>query len=140
MNFMWLVKYLFLFFFLSLSFDLFSQDYHVYYEWVKKGKCFVAEKDYKSALEEYKACFESFDFIFARDCIHALQVASELNDEDAQLSFSARALGQGVPLSFLEKMEVLNEFRTTGYWDKLLKAKDSLVLRYQSSIDTVLRK
>ena len=138
-NGMCLVKYFLLFFFLSLSFSLFSQDYYAYYEFVKKGRGFVAEEDYEAALEAYEACFESFDFVFARDCIHALQVASVLKDKDAQLSFSARALRQGVPLTFLEKMEVLKGFRASTYWDSLLQAEDSLVLQYQSTIDTLLR-
>ena len=59
-----------------------AQDYYGYYEDINKAKLSLVEDSLEKGMNHYFETFEKFDFVFARDCFNALEVASRLENYD----------------------------------------------------------
>lgn len=57
------------------------QTYEVYHKLISTAEeYYFLENNVDSALACYQRCFESFDFVFARDAVNALQIAHKENE------------------------------------------------------------
>lgn len=95
--------------------------------------------DYEGALHIFKFVFEAYDFVYARDCIHATEIAAHIQEDSATAYFMKRALLQGVPLSFFGEHNKLSEFRTSTLWAQVQTEAPELRAKYLASIRTDLR-
>ncbi|MEM6700942.1 MAG: hypothetical protein AAF599_21250, partial [Bacteroidota bacterium] len=118
---------------------LLGQNYLDYYAQVNQAKKLVLQKEYQQALETYKNVFQTFDFEFARDCIHAVEIANLLEEEELSFYFATHALKRGVSIDYFVQEGRYEAFRATSSWKKLLTASDSLQQLYLNSINLELR-
>ncbi|MCH2229265.1 MAG: hypothetical protein MK105_02880 [Crocinitomicaceae bacterium] len=124
-------------FYSSISF---SQDYYEYYEGINQAKISLIEDKLEQSLNHYHRTFEQFDFVFARDCFNALEVASKVGNQNQADYFLRRCLKQGIELSFLERYSLLTALKATPFWTKILSDKDSLRQIYLQNVNWELRK
>jgi hypothetical protein len=64
-----------LFLFYLATTAVFAQNALDYYEKINEGKVYALENDIASAIDSYRQALENFDFAFARDCCHAMELA-----------------------------------------------------------------
>ena len=128
-----------LFFSTNLSFSQESVDYRDYYEGINKARKSIVGDSLEHSLTVYKATFEKYEFVFARDCYNALQVASKLGNHDETAYFMQRCLKQGIELEILQEAPFLTDFKTTEQWQHVLSVADSLHAHYLSTIITSVR-
>ncbi len=128
-----------LFFSTNLSFSQESVDYRDYYEGVNKARKSIVGDSLEQSLTAYKATFEKYEFVFARDCYNALQVASKLGNHDETAYFMQRCLKQGIELEILQEAPFLTDFKTSELWLQVLSVADSLHAHYLSTINTSVR-
>jgi hypothetical protein len=119
---------------------LIAQDYYDYYENINKAKLSIIEDSLEKAMDHYFETFEKFDFVFARDCFNALEIASALGDNDKVDYFLRRCLKQGIDLNILEKDSILTDFKKTDAWSEILLDKDSLRGIYERNVNWDIRK
>lgn len=117
-----------------------SQDYYEYYENINKAKLSLVEDSLEKGLNHYFETFEKFDFVFARDCFNALEIASELGDNDKVDYFLRRCLKQGIELNLLQQDSILSNFKKTDVWSKILIDKDRLRSIYERNVNWDIRK
>lgn len=125
--------------FLLCSSSTIAQDYYEYYEGINKAKYSLVEDSLEKGVNHYFETFEKFDFVFARDCFNALEVASILGEVDKVDYFLRRCLKQGIEFNLLEQNSILTEFKKTDAWPDVLLAKDSLRSIYESSVNWGIR-
>ncbi|MCH2224843.1 MAG: hypothetical protein MK066_08755 [Crocinitomicaceae bacterium] len=125
--------------FLLCSRYSFSQDYYEYYEGVNKAKLSLIEDSLEKGVKHYFETFEKFDFVFARDCFNALEVASKIGNFDKIDCFFRRCLIQGIEFSFLEQKSILTDFKNTSAWPEILLVKDSLRSIYENNVNWEIR-
>lgn len=133
------MKALFLIICLFFNTIVFSQNYIEYYQAINAAKSAVINEDFQIAAQKYQQTFEQFDFEFARDCYHAVEVAAILNVDSTTFFFIECALKRGIPFSFFEKMPELEAFRQTTYWQKIQDNQFQYFEIYKSQIDTTIR-
>lgn len=125
--------------FLFCSRLLFSQDYADYYETINKAKLSLIEDSLEKAIDYYVETLEKFDFVFARDCFNALEVASESGDLEKVNYFLRRCLKQGIEFNLLEQNSILTDFKKTSAWEEILADKDSLRSVYTRRVNWEVR-
>lgn len=116
-----------------------AQDYYEYYEGINKAKLSLIEDSLEKGMNHYFETFEKFDFVFARDCFNALEVASILEKADKIDYFLRRCLKQGIEFNFLEQASILTNFKKTDAWPEVILAKDSLRSIYESNVNWGIR-
>ena len=116
-----------------------AQDYYEYYEGINKAKSSLIEDSLAKGMNHYFETFEKFDFVFARDCFNALEVASVLGDLDKVDYFLRRCLKQGIEFNLLEQDSILTNFKKTDAWSDIILAKDSLRSIYESNVNWEIR-
>ncbi len=116
-----------------------AQDYSEYYEGINKAKLSLLEDSLEEGMNHYFETFENFDFVFARDCFNALEIASSLRDIDKVDYFLRRCLKQGIEFNLLDRDSILTDFKKTDAWPKVLLAKDSLRNIYEGNVNWEIR-
>jgi hypothetical protein len=94
---------------------------------------------FEAAAALTKLTFEAYEFHYARDCIHGIQIAAKTSDTMLVQFFVEAGLKQGIPLSYLSQMSELNWFKTTDNWHLIEQNADSLKKIYNSRINSELR-
>lgn len=128
---------------ISLLFILFSvqasgQNYVDYHRELNKAKLLAVGGQFKAAAELTKLTFEAYEFRYARDCVHGIQMAAKTSDTLLVQFFVEAGLKQGIPLSYLRRMSELNWFKATESWRWIEQNADSLEKIYNSSINAEL--
>ena len=91
-----------------------SQSYDKYHQLISKAEeYYFLQNNVDSALVLYQRCFETFDFVFARDAINAFQIAYK--EKRPFEDFLKTAIESGVRPSIISSIPALSDF-----------AKDSL--------------
>lgn len=117
----------------------FGQNYLGYYTQINKAKLLAVDSNYQESVLLYKKTFEDYDFEFARDCINALEISSLITQDSLTSYFMKCALKRGVPISYFNKNQKLADFRSTPYWDSIVKDSTTLRKDYQSKINNEIR-
>ena len=128
-----------LFFCTHLSFSQESVDYRDYYIGINKARKSIVGDSLEHSLTVYKATFEKYEFVFARDCYNALQVASKLGNHNETAYFMQRCLKQGIELQILQEAPFLTDFKTTEQWQNVLLVADSLHAHYLGKLNLSIR-
>ncbi len=129
-----------LFLFLLCVNFTFSQDYFKYYDGINQAKLSLINDNLDQAVDHYYQTFEEYDFVFARDCFNALEVASKIGIHNQTDYFLRRCLKQGIELSLLDRDSLLTQFKLTPFWPKTLSETDSLRQIYIENVNWELRK
>jgi len=118
---------------------LVAEDYYVYYKGINKAKKALINDSLELAENYYYLTFESFDFVYARDCFNALEVSTQLKHFDKIDYFMKRCLKQGVEFKNLEQQEMLSEYKKTSLWSEFILMKDSLRNIYENNVNWEIR-
>lgn len=125
---------------LSFCFSVaFGQNYLGYYQQVNKAKLLAVDSNYLQSALLYQKTFEAYDFEFARDCIHAVEVAAILNQETLTAYFIKCALKRGVPISYFDQIPELAPFRSSPYFSIIQDSALVYQQEFQSNIHMDLR-
>lgn len=116
-----------------------AQDYVAYHTQLKEAKLLAVKGNTAEAAELYYLTFEEFEFRFARDCIHAVEIAAAASDTGLTAFFVEAGLRQGIPIAFYQQKATLNWFRKTENWLQVGAKADSLHQVYLQSINQALR-
>ena len=80
-----------------------SSDYRLYHQGVQRAeRLMFMEGNFMEGLAIYDRTFQDFDFVFAGDCVIALQVALYMRHKAYSFAFTKKAIEQGVSLSFFK--------------------------------------
>lgn len=129
---------LILLFALALAFTLSSQDYVTYQRTFNRIDEDVLDSNYTLALQRLDSIYHTYDFIYAKHCIKALQICCKANDSNRAALFLAKCFRQGVPLWIVRDNLLMRKsmaYSTTRY---AISRYDSLRQVYRSSINLVL--
>ncbi|UTW65737.1 hypothetical protein KFE94_13905 [bacterium SCSIO 12643] len=122
---------------LSFCFSIiFGQNYLRYYLQVNEAKLLAVDSNYLQSALLYQKTFEEYDFEFARDCIHAVEVAAVLKQDSLTAYFLKCDLKRGVPISYFDREPELEEFRSSTYYSAI---NDS-ALRYRQEFESGINK
>lgn len=128
------------FLFLGLSSLLASgQNYIEYHSQLNKAKLLAAGGQVEASCQLFKLTFEAYEFRYARDCVHAVEIAAHANDTSRTFFFLETGLKQGIPLSYFQDKDGLNWVRDTDDWLKLEASANSLRVGYEKRINLGLR-
>lgn len=130
----------FISFVLSCHFSFAQKGYQAYYAQINLAKMAAFDSQYVEASQIYFETFKSYEFVFARDCYNAIEVSSLTNDTVRTQYFAEQAIKRGIPVSILQKMPNLSNFRNTRSWRHVLNNADSLDAVYNASINWDIRK
>lgn len=132
-------QFLTLFLFSITTTAVFAQNALDYYEKMNKGKAFALDNDLASAVDSYRQAFENFDFAFARDCYHAMELAIYANDSIHLDYFIKKSITLGIRTVDLEKSGKLNGYLKSDLYTEIKEAEDSLLVIYRSGVNWKLR-
>ena len=124
---------------LFITSGLYTQDAFDYYQRINEGKEFALENDFESAIHTYQQAFENFDFAFARDCYHAIELSVLTNDTAKLDYFIKKAVTQGIRLTDIEKSGRLKGYLNSAFYQHIKEKEDSLLHIYSSRINWELR-
>lgn len=116
-----------------------AQNYINYHKQLNEARLISVKGKHQAAAELFELTFDEFEFRFARDCVHAIQIASKTTDTTLLQFFVEAGIKQGIPLNYLSQMPELTWFRATANWSLVVQSADSLHNIYQSNINLSLR-
>lgn len=92
-------------FFILLSTTIYAKDYSDYHRAINKAEehIFIHSK-IDSGINLYSKIFKEFDFVYAGDCLIAIQIALYANNEKAFLNFTEKAFQNGLMLRNFKKV------------------------------------
>ncbi len=130
---------LFFTYLIIVSINSIAQDYSEYYEGINNAKLALINADLEQAEDCYYQTFEDFDFVYARDCYNALEISTKLKHFDKINYFMKRCIKQGVEFAYLERQEMMSDYKKTTLYSEFLLNKDSLRNIYESKINWGIR-
>ncbi len=130
-----LTIYLFLLF---LTGNSFGQNYIEYQRTFNRIDEDILTQNYKLAIERLDTIYTSYNFIFAKHCIKALQICITINDSVNADKWLAKCFIQGVPLWIIRNNEITKKSLQYSTTQNTIQKFDSLYSIYESSIDTKL--
>lgn len=100
--------------------NLQAQDYFKYHEGIIKAEeqIFVKQQ-YDEGLKTYADIFKKYDFVFAHDCVMAMQIALFRNNEKLFLQFTTKAMQNGLTIKhfdsrmmvYFQKHPIYNQYK-----------------------------
>lgn len=130
----------FIFFLFTTS--IHAKDYSDYHKAINRAEelIFVNNK-IDSGIHLYTSIFKEFDFVYAGDCLIALQIALYANNEKAFLNFTEKAFQNGLMLRNFKKVHYIKHhslyLKDTSKFIQLYKSNRP---HYLSRIDTAALK
>lgn len=121
------------------SYNAFGQDYVPYYRQMNTARLMALNGDYHGAAQQYQETFGTYNFEFARDCIHAVEVSCIMKDTQLTAHFMISALKYGVPLSYFANVPKLSWFRTLPEWETLSTMAKVFHQNYLHGVNTDIR-
>lgn len=119
--------------------DTLEPAYLNYFRATKKARVLALHKEYDASIRILRATFEQFDFEYARDCIHGVEIAALDQNDSALKYFMVCAMKRGVPFSFFEEHEALGSYTSKMFWLKLQERSGALHNTYLKGINQDLR-
>ncbi len=86
----------------------------------------LAQDSLERSLPFYFQTFEKFNFVFARDCYNAIELAAVAEDSIKLDYFIKRGMKQGLYLNQVLKMKNVLQFQNSTFIKKIEKEKGSL--------------
>lgn len=98
----------------------------------------VLSAKYTLALQRLDSIYSTYDFIYARHCIKALQICCKANDSNRAALFLAKCFRQGVPMWVVRNHELMRRSLHYSTTKHIVTGYDSLHEAYKASINLVL--
>ncbi|MES2479300.1 MAG: hypothetical protein V4561_09440 [Bacteroidota bacterium] len=100
-----MTKYTTLFILLFIKLPVAAMDYADYHRGINKAEEFIFVKNkFDSGINLYTKIFKEFDFVYAGDCLIAMQIALYVNNEKAFINFTEKAFQNGLMLRNFKKV------------------------------------
>jgi hypothetical protein len=125
-------------FLLFLTGKSFGQDYIEYQRTFNRIDEDVLTQNYTLAIERLDSIYSSYEFIYAKHCIKALQICITANDSVHADKWLEKCFIQGIPLWIIRTNDITKQSLKYSTTQKTLSVYDSLHSVYKSSIDTNL--
>lgn len=116
-----------------------TKDYLKYFKTTQQARLLVLQHEYDAAVDLFYTLFQNHEFVYARDCINAAEVAVLNHNDTAAAYFVARALKQGVPLHFFEEHQKMASLKTTSHWQHVVANEADYYQEYLSNINLEIR-
>ncbi|MEL7122277.1 MAG: hypothetical protein AAFO07_22705 [Bacteroidota bacterium] len=116
-----------------------AQNYLDYYQEINQGRLHLLEEKLDAAIDSYYTTFETFDFVFARDCYHTMELAVLAGDTMKLDYFIRRGLQRGIKMEFLLNAGLLDDYKEAAFMKAILVDQDQLAEQYQASINWDIR-
>lgn len=86
-----------------------AQNYVDYFKTINSIDSQIVQEDYSSALDQLNQVYDSYDFIYARHCFKAVQVAIIVEDTFSLERWLLKSAEQGVPLWFIKQSDLTSK-------------------------------
>jgi len=124
--------------YLSIA-DTLEPVYLTYFRATKKARVLALNGEYDASIRLLRTTFEQFDFEYARDCIHGVEIAAIDNNDSALKYFMVCAMKRGVPFSFFQEHAALNSYAGKPFWQTLEERSARLYEKYLEGINQDIR-
>ena len=118
---------------------LFGKNYFDYYKGINNGKLLAANQNIEASIQTYYSTFEKFDFVFARDCYNAIELAALAKDTVSLTYFIKRGIGQGLKFDQILKIKNITQFHNSAFLKAIEKDKKAHEKSYENKINWELR-
>ncbi len=119
---------------------LFGKNYIDYYKGINNGKLSAADQNIQESIQSYYSTFEKFDFVFARDCYNAIELAAFVKDTVNLAYFIRRGIRQGLKYDQILKIENVAQFSESTFLKIIEKEKPVLENSYKKKVNWKYRK
>lgn len=123
-----------------LTTQLFGQNYIDYHKTFNQLDEDVLSGKYAQAIERLDSIYSTYDFIYAKHCIKALQICTVANDSIRANKWLEKCFKQGVPFWIIKTNEITNRSLTFSTTQNTVNNFHTLHAVYKASVDTTLRK
>lgn len=120
--------------------DLFGQNYFEYQKTFNRIDNDIDSNNLYIASKRLDSIYNSFDFIYAKHCIKALQISCIQNDTSNTDKWLRKCFIQGVPLWIIRNNELTSKVFNYSLTKNSLLFYDSLRTVYKSSINVSVSK
>lgn len=143
-----MIRFFFVLLSFLLAFNSQAQEvsYTEYHRSCRQAEKYFLEDDTTKCLETYLDVFDSFDFLFPRDCFMAAQIAHKLNHDSLAVEFILKGIPFGIRYEFFSVSDsnytsyAIENLAKTTYWNKVLDQNDSLREIYHQRVNFELKK
>ena len=95
--------------FILVNINVVAKDYSNYHRAINKAEEYIfVHNKIDSGISLYNKIFKEFDFVYAGDCLIAIQIALYANNEKAFLNFTEKAFQNGLMLRNFKKVYYIN--------------------------------
>ncbi len=112
-----------------------GQDYFEYQRIFNRIDEDLLKENYPAAIQRLDSVYTTYDFIYARHCIKALQICCVAKDSLRADKFLAKCFRQGIPLWIIRTNELTSRSLTYSLTSHTVKAYDSLRAAHRLSIN-----
>lgn len=130
------MKHVFIGVFLLYAYSIYCQDYIAYQKTFNRIDEDIFSQNLGKANERLDSIYINFDFIYARHCIKALQVAVSSHDSIRANKWLLKSFIQGVPLWLINENKLTQKALEYRMARQTIKKYDSLHALYTSKINT----
>lgn len=123
-----------------LTTQSFGQNYIDYHKTFNQLDEDVLSGKYAQAIERLDSIYSTYDFIYAKHCIKALQICIVANDSIKANKWLEKCFKQGVPFWIIKTNEITNRSLTFSTTQNTVNNFHTLHAVYKASVDTTLRK
>ncbi|KAA0992872.1 hypothetical protein [Dyadobacter aurulentus] len=116
-----------------------EKDYNFYQQQIRKAEELIADQRYADAVQVYRLVFDSYDFLFLRDCKVATQVALHAGETDAAFDFLRSGFRNGWELKSARKEKWPKSFRNHPLWQQTVAEYPRLRAVYLTRISPEIR-
>jgi len=116
-----------------------KKDYTSYHQQIRKAEELIVDQKYPEAVQVYRLVFDSYEFLFLRDCKVATQVALHAGETDAAFYFLRSGFKNGWELKSARKEAWLKSSKGHPLWKRTVAEYPRLRAVYLSRISPEIR-
>lgn len=133
-----------LFFFLynCIALSQSTKNYIVYHQECRQAEKYFIDSNYNNCFKTYNKVFNSYDFLFPRDCFTAAQLAYKTGEDSLAISYLKRGLPFGLNFDLIREDTslLISKIIKSKYWNNYTEDYDSLYQLYIKRVDWKLKK
>lgn len=117
-----------------------AQNYMPYFKAIARAEMALLDSNYHQSIAIYKEAFQSYNFVFPKDCFIAAQLAAYVKDSNTCRYFLGKGMENGLPWNEIEGNIHLHRWLNASPHHKASLSIDSLQNIYHNKIDQELRR
>ncbi len=125
----------FLFLLLTIQQTRGQSDYREYHQQITRFEQWIVDKQYSKAIAGFDSLFETFEFVFLRDCMLATQVSAYAGDSNMTHRFVSEGVKHGWELKKVKRLSNIEEIMGEELWLLLEAQYDSLRKHHSDRLD-----